>query len=158
MSSERQDQPSAYRLSPRGEDLAPLADLWIASWQATLPLIDFAARRDWFCAYVAEIEERGGMTLCAFDSQDALSGFILIDIRRAILEQIAVAPALFGSGLGAFLLEAAKERCRAGLSLDVNMDNPRAMRFYEKHGFVQTGEAVNPNSGLLISHMHWRGR
>ncbi len=162
MSSERREDQSAkprtYTLSAR-KNLAPLADLWVASWQVTLPMIDFAARRDWFCAYVEEIEQRGGVTLCAYDMQGCqqgpLLGFILLDIPRAILEQIAVAPHLFGSGLGTFLLDHAKSLCRTGLNLDVNADNPRAIRFYEKHGFARVSRGVNPRSGLPVWHMRW---
>ncbi len=159
MSSDPRNQSGvlpSYEIAPR-KDVAQLADLWVASWQATLPMIDFAARRDWFCTYVQEIEQHGGVTLCAYDLQGALVGFILIDIPQAILEQIAVTPHLFGSGLGASLLNAAKERCRDGLSLAVNADNPRAIRFYQKHGFVQVSESVNPRSGLPIWHMRWPG-
>lgn len=157
MSSEARDQGQLYRLASRGLDLAPIAELWIASWQATLPAIDFSARRAWFLTYVVEIEQRGGLLLCAFDQEGILSGFILLDTASGVLEQIAIAPAFFGSGLGAFLLEAAKERCRTGLRLDVNTDNPRAVRFYEKHGFLRTGPGTNPQSGLAIWHMRWRG-
>jgi putative acetyltransferase len=39
----------------------------------------------------------------------------------------------------------------------VNKDNFRAIRFYEKHGFVQTGEDKNPVSGLAVNRMTWRG-
>ncbi len=164
MSSALPDQsakPQIYRLAPRGDDLAPLADLWVASWQATMPTIDFAGRRDWFCGHVLDVELRGGETICAMDGQadppGDLLGFILLDRPQAILEQIAVAPSLFGSGVGAFLLDAAKHRCRAGLSLDVNVDNPRALRFYEKHGFGKVGSGLNPHSGLPIWRMRWRG-
>lgn len=164
MSSEPPKQsakPGTYRLVSRGDDLAPLVDLWVGSWQATMPQIDFAARRDWFCAHVREVESRGGVTLCAMDWQtgqpDELLGFILLDIPRAILEQIVVAPSLFGSGVGAFLLDEAKRRCPGGLSLDVNADNPRALRFYEKHGFSRAGSGLNPLSGLPIWRMRWLG-
>ncbi len=37
-----------------------------------------------------------------------------------------------------------------GLELHVNLDNPRAVRFYEREGFVQIGEGVSPRSGLPI--------
>ena len=150
-----------YRLVPRGGDLAPLADLWVASWQATMLTIDFGGRRDWFCSHVLDVESRAGMTLCAVDGQngqpDGLLGFILLDVPRGILEQIAVAPSLFGSGVGAFLLDEAKRRCPAGLSLDVNADNRRALRFYEKHGFRRAGSGLNPLSGLPILRMRWCG-
>ncbi|MGO9134887.1 MAG: GNAT family N-acetyltransferase [Methylovirgula sp.] len=123
-----------------------------------MPSIDFAARRAWFYGYVAAIEAQGGLTLCAHDAAGALAGFILIDPARGVLEQIAVAPGHFGSGLGALLLDYAKSLCRAGLALDVNADNLRALRFYEKHGFAKLGEGINPRSGLPICHMRWPGK
>jgi putative acetyltransferase len=38
----------------------------------------------------------------------------------------------------------------------VNKDNARAIRFYEKHGFVYSGEGANPVSGIPVSKMAWR--
>ena len=149
-------KPWPYRLAPRDDDLAPLADLWVASWQAVLPEIDFPARRDWFCTYLQEMESCGGSTLCAYDSRAGLAGFVLLDIGKCVLEQLAVSPSLFGSGLGAWLLDEAKSRCPGGLSLDVNADNPRALRFYEKHGFVRQSPGTNPLSGLATWRMIWR--
>lgn len=143
-----------YRLAPRGDDLDPLADLWVASWRAVLPEIDFAARRAWFLAYLEDLEAQGAKTICAFGAE-RLSGFILLDAARGVLEQIAVAPELFGAGVGALLLDEAKRLCPAGLSLEVNADNPRAVRFYEKAGFAVKEGGVNPASGRKIWRMRW---
>ncbi len=74
----------AFRLAQRGDDLEPLADLWVASWQAVLPGIDFVARRIWFCANVRDIEAHGGSTICAFDGEDRLAGFILLESRERL--------------------------------------------------------------------------
>ena len=43
-----------------------------------------------------------------------------------------------------------------GLDLLVNKDNYRAIRFYEKHGFVYAGEDKNPVSGKPVNRMSWR--
>jgi putative acetyltransferase len=144
-----------YCIAPRGDDLAPLADLWVASWQAVMPTIDFSARREWFFTYLEDIERQGGATLSAFDAEDRLAGFMLLDPLQRVLEQLCIAPSRFGSGLGGFLLDHAKNLCRTGLSLDVNADNPRALRFYEKHGFLRIASGINPRSGLPIWHMRW---
>ena len=45
----------------------------------------------------------------------------------------------------------------AGLELHVNLDNPRAIRFYEREGFVKIGEGVSERSGLTILHYRWAG-
>ena len=45
------------------------------------------------------------------------------------------------------LLDEAKRLSPKGLELLVNKDNFRAIRFYEKHGFIYAGEDKNPVSG-----------
>lgn len=150
----RHDAGGSFRLARRGDDVTALADLWIASWKAVMPGIDFAARRSWFLAYLRDIETRGGETICAFDGERLL-GFILLDQERGILEQISVSPELFGSGVGGLLLDEAKRRCPCGLSLEVNADNPRGLRFYEKSGFERREPGVNPRSGLQTWLMRW---
>jgi putative acetyltransferase len=54
------------------------------------------------------------------------------------------------------LMAEARRLSPAGLDLKVNADNARAIRFYEKQGFVITGDDVNPISGALIRKMSWR--
>jgi putative acetyltransferase len=154
--SSRDPHTASFLRVARCADLSALADLWVASWQAAMPGIDFAARRNWFFDYVREIERQGGATICAFRGEHLL-GFILLDQGRGVLEQIAVSPELFGSGIGALLLDEAKRLCPSGFSLEVNADNPRALRFYEKAGFARQEPGVNPASGLKTWLMRWPG-
>ena len=47
--------------------------------------------------------------------------------------------------------------CRpSGVTLLVNTDNVRAIRFYERNGFVHAGEDVNPTSGRPVLKMEWK--
>ena len=55
----------------------------------------------------------------------------------------------------AALLDEAKRLSPEGLELLVNKDNLRAIRFYEKNGFVYAGEAQNPVSGIPVNRMRW---
>ena len=57
-------------------------------------------------------------------------GFVTVDPRTLYLDQIVVAPEHWGSGVGAALIAEAKRLSPAGLDLDVNTDNARAIRFY----------------------------
>jgi putative acetyltransferase len=155
-SNSQEETGAPFRLSSRGDDLNVLADLWVASWQAVMPDIDFVARRCWFLAYLEDLEGQGVVTVCAFGGESAL-GFILLDQARGILEQIAVWPELFGSGIASLLLDEAKRRCSSGLTLEVNADNPRALRFYEKAGFERHASGANPTSGLKTWQMRWLG-
>jgi putative acetyltransferase len=152
----RQETGQTFRLACRGDDLNELADLWVSSWQAVMPGINFVARRSWFLAYLKDLEEQGAVTICAFRGESAL-GFILLDQARGILEQIAVWPELFGSGVALLLLDEAKRRCPSGLTLEVNADNARGLRFYEKAGFERHAPGINPTSGLKTWRMRWLG-
>ncbi|NLE98388.1 MAG: GNAT family N-acetyltransferase [Propionibacterium sp.] len=61
----------------------------------------------------------------------------------AFLSKCYVRPESHGSGIAKVLLEAAMERARGrgcpGMWLNVNYENYRAQRFYDKHGWQQVG-------------------
>ena len=76
----------------------------------------------------------------------ALTGFVTID-ASGYLDQLVVAPDHWGSPLATVLVDEAKRRSPDGVTLLVNTDNARAIRFYERNGFVHAGEDVNPTSG-----------
>ncbi|HSI39487.1 MAG TPA: GNAT family N-acetyltransferase [Xanthobacteraceae bacterium] len=133
-----------------------LLDLWVAGWQATLPDIDFAARRAWFAAHLDTLEEAGAETWVALgDTKGAPLGFVTVSPHTGYIDQLALAPASWGSGVAAVLLAQARLRAPGRLALHVNTDNPRAVRFYEREGFRRAGEAVNPRSGLPIYLYEW---
>ena len=136
--------------------LPELTDLWIASWQAAMPQIDFEARRGWFVDHLSALQDGGTQVVCAFAANGEMAGFVTINTRDGDLDQLAVSPRCWGSGAAACLLEEAKRRAPGAIELEVNQDNPRAVRFYEKHGFARTAESVNPRSGLKTWRYRWR--
>jgi putative acetyltransferase len=135
-------------------DLPAMLDLWVAAWQATMPQIDFAARRDWLADRLATFASEGVTILCAADAAGAVAGFVTIDRRTAYLDQLAVAPSRFGNGVAATLLRAAKRESPQRIELLVNQDNPRAIRFYEREGFVR----VEPTTSTATVRPLWRMR
>lgn len=141
--------PAAAIRAMRAEELASLADLWVASWQEAMPAIDFGTRWAWISAVLADpanttmVVERAGTPL----------GFAVV--QGALLHQLVVSQAAKGSGAAAALVDAAKAQASGGLVLEVNQDNPRAVRFYLREGFRQTGEGRNGGSGLPTWHMRW---
>ncbi len=129
--------------------------LWLRTWRATYPQVDFAARLDWWrerwrgeLLPVAEVvvAEAGG----------SMIGFVTIDAGTLYLDQLVVAPEHWGSGVGLALINEARRLSPSGLDLDVNVDNARAIAFYVKCGFVVTGDGKNPITGRPIHHMSWR--
>ena len=137
--------------------LSELVDLWVGAWQRTMPAIDFEARRAWFVDHLSAQQEQGAQIVCAFDSGTGeMAGFVTIEPESGHLNQLAVAVRYWGSPAAARLLEEARRRSPAQIWLEVNQDNPRAVRFYEKQGFVREEESVNPNSGLKTWRYRWR--
>jgi putative acetyltransferase len=130
-------------------------ELWRRTWQAAYPGIDFAARLEWWRArWRGEIVPSADIVLAV--AGDELVGFVTVDARKGYLDQIVVPPERWGSGIAAMLLIEAKRISPAGLDLDVNTDNDRAIRFYNKQGFVVSGAGTNPISGKPVHRMSWR--
>ena len=90
------------------------------------------------------------------DGESGIVGFVTVDPRTLYLDQIVVAPELWGSEVGVRLIGEAKRLSPTGLDLDVNTDNARAIRFYEKQRFSISGAGVNPISGKPVHRMSWR--
>ena len=144
----------------RDEERGALLELWVASWRATFPTIDFDARRAWFVDHLAEREAQGAALICMFEDttkpgERKLVGFVLIDPKTSWLDQIAVKPNAFGAGVGRELLNAAKRASPGKIRLDVNADNFRALRFYKREGFHRVGAGVNKLSGRETAVLEW---
>lgn len=126
--------------------------LWLDTWQRAYPAIDFAARVDWWRArWRNELVPVADVMVAEQDG--ALAGFVTID-ASGYLDQLVVGPAHWGSPLGDALIAEAKRRAPDGVTLKVNADNFRAIRFYERNGFVGTGEETN-SGGRLVLNMRW---
>ena len=85
----------------------------------------------------------------------ALTGFVTID-RSGYLDQLVVGTDRWGSDLGNTLIAEAKRLSPDGITLKVNTDNTRAIRFYQRNGFVHAGEDVNAASGRPVLRMAWK--
>jgi putative acetyltransferase len=120
-----------------------------------MPQIDFEARRAWFVEHLARLIRAGAVTICAADGPGTLLGFITIAPATGEVDQLCVAPSAQGRGVAQALMARARDLSPSGLSLSVNQDNPRALRFYERQGFVRTGEGVNARSGLPTYALRW---
>jgi len=143
------------RLRPyRAADEEVAIELWRRSWQHSYPDIDFAARLSWWRErWRKELVPSAKITLA--ERAGALVGFVTIDPATGYLDQIVVAPEAWGGGVAEALLAEAKRICPEKIELHVNKDNARAIGFYDKHGFVVTGESTNPLSGRPVFAMRW---
>ena len=146
---------TAFHLRPyRDEDEDAAIELWRQTWQQAYPSIDFTARVPWWRErWRSELVPNAAVIVA--EQAHALIGFVTID-GSGYLDQIVVAPDHWGSNLAVALLDEAKRRSPGAVTLKVNKDNARAIRFYERNGFGHAGEDVNPTSGKPVLKMAWR--
>ncbi|UPK27961.1 GNAT family N-acetyltransferase [Bradyrhizobium sp. 195] len=146
---------SALHLRPyRPEDEAASIDLWHRTWQQAYPQIDFAARLEWWRErWRKDLVPKARIVVAELNG--ALIGFVTID-GEGYLDQLVVDPDHWGSDAAKLLVEEAKRLSPSGVTLLVNKDNSRAIRFYERNGFAHAGADVNPTSGRPVLKMEWR--
>lgn len=131
-------------------------DLWVEAWSRTMPVIDFEVRRAWLVDHLSALLAQGVAVVCALDAEDGrMAGFIARDPSGHI-DQLVVGVHAWGVGAGRMLIDDAKHASNGELHLQVNQDNLRAVRFYEREGFRRIGASVNPASGLATWRYRWR--
>jgi putative acetyltransferase len=143
----------SFQLRPyRADDEDASIALWLETWRQAYPSINFDARVDWWrerwrneLVPVAQI--------VVAEQDNALIGFVTID-SKGYLDQLVVSPSQWGSPVSRALMDEAKRLSPAGVTLKVNADNFRAIRFYERNGFRKTGDEVN-SSGRAVDLMEW---
>jgi putative acetyltransferase len=146
--------PSVVLRPYRKDDLEAALALWRHAWDAAMPEIDFGARLAGWCErWVGELVPGNSIVVAEIDG---LAGFVVIDPESGYLDQIVVRPEDWGGGVAKVLLDEAKRLAAAGIALDVNQSNARAIRFYEREGFIRSGEGVNPLSGKPTFRYAWR--
>ena len=136
-------------------DLPALARLWVASWRETGFPIDFEARRPWLKGRLSAHRAVGGAIVVGLDADGRPAGFVTIDPATGYLDQLCVAPDEKGSGLARALLDKAKRLSPGVVELDVSEANARALRFYEREGFVRIAQGFSDQSGLATLRLRW---
>ncbi len=136
-------------------DLPALLDLWVAAWGESGFAMDFEARRAWLEHRLRAHRAGGGAIVVGLDAAGRPAGFVTLDPGSGYLDQLCVAPPEQGSGLAAALLDAAKRLAPGVVELDVNEDNGRALRFYEREGFQAVTRGSSAQSGLPTLRMRW---
>ncbi len=152
----REAMTPAFSLRPYcADDEDASIALWQQTWQQAYPSIDFAGRVAWWRErWRNELVPNAAIIVA--EQAGALAGFVTID-ASGYLDQLVVSPDHWGSELANALVDEAKRQSPGGVTLLVNKDNARAIRFYERNGFAHAGEDVNPTSGRPVLKMAWKG-
>ncbi len=90
------------------------------------------------------------LTVAELDGE--IAGFSGLSAGK--LDMLFVDAAYRGKGVGAALVAAALARYPT-LTVDVNEQNPQAVGFYERLGFVKTGRSATDNDGRPFPLLHF---
>ena len=134
------------RLRPyRAEDEDAAIALWQRTWQQAYPSIDFAARVPWWRErWRNELVPNAAIIVA--EQEGALIGFVTID-RIRLSRPARGRPDHWGSELADALVDEAKRLSPDRITLLVNTDNARAIRFYERNGFAHAGRGCESDLG-----------
>ena len=145
--------PEAFELRPyRESDEDASITLWLETWRQAYPSINFDARVNWWRnRWRTELVPVAQIVVAEQDG--ALVGFVTID-GTGYLDQLVVSPAQWGSDVSRTLVDETKRLSPTGVTLKVNADNIRAIKFYLRNGFIKTGDEVN-TSGRAVDLMEW---
>jgi len=147
----------SFHLRPyRTTDEDATIALWLETWQQAYPSIDFVARVTWWRErWRSELVPNAAIIVA--EQAGKLVGFVTID-GKGYLDQLVVAPDHWGTKLATVLVDEAKRLSPDSITLLVNTDNIRAIRFYERNAFAHAGKDVNPTSGRPVLRMEWKAK
>jgi ribosomal protein S18 acetylase RimI-like enzyme len=86
---------------------------------------------------------------------DSLVGLLALKPAAGVLDQLFVAPAAQGTGVGRSLLDFAKAQLPDGFWLRTSVDNLRACRFYERNGLRPGETQPHPALGHMTVIYRW---
>jgi putative acetyltransferase len=134
-------------LSP---DIPALVEIWLRSVRATH---GFLSEQD-IAALEPLVREQvlPKLEVWVLESEAPI-GFMALNGNS--LEALFIDPAHIGAGGGRLLLEHAR-RLKGALSVDVNEQNPAALRFYLANGFEVVGRSETDSGGRPFPLLHLR--
>jgi len=133
------------------DDYEAVLRVWVQGWRSTglwEPNIEDMRRRIY-----AEAGTRWRLDIAAHKEQ--IVGMLALVIAEKRLDQIFIAPAWQGKGIGLQLLARARALLPDGIWLRTAADNVRAWQWYEREGFILEKEEPHPESGFPMKYYRW---
>src|SRR5450631_1035535 len=139
----------------RTDEYDDIALVWMNSWVST----GLAEASDFLLANLrARVtrEVEGGWSLFVADDAGNLAAMLALHRPKRYLDQLFVAPAYQGHGLGRRLLGFSREQLSDEIHLRCVRENEKAWRWYEREGFVFEQEAAEPMTGFVMKYYRWK--
>ena len=97
-----------------------------------------------------------GWSLYVADDKGALAAMLALHLPDRYLDQLFVAPACQGKGLGRQLLAFTRQLLPDEIWLRCVRENEKAWRWYERERFVFEKEQLEPMNGRVMKYYRWR--
>ncbi len=101
-----------------------------------------------------EIED--GWSLFVADDRGTFAAMLALHLPLKYLDQLFVAPAYQGKGVGRQLLAFTRQQLPDEIDLRCVRENEKAWRWYEREGFVYEKEEVSPVTGFMMKYYRWK--
>lgn len=137
------------------EDIPAVQTIAEVAWRSHYPGIISLEQIDYMLNWMYSTEQLGsdiqrGVKFIGLFSQGELSGFAaweLLDASIAYLHKLYLRPEAMGAGLGSQLISSVFLQAKAAgasmLKLAVNKENVKAIKAYERNGFVRLESVCN---------------
>lgn len=137
------------------DEHAKIAQVWLESW-ATVDLkpVSEQALADARVRIRNELEN--GWSLYVADNNGRIAAMLAFRERDGYLDQLFVAPAYHGRGIGKMLLDFTRQNLPDEIWLRCASMNEKAWRWYEREGFLFEKEEMHGWSGLPMRYYRWK--
>lgn len=129
-------------------DQEALVDLWYESWLSVGLPAPAVTRADLARRVPGDLARRWTVTVA--ETGGRLAGFLAVCLEERRLDQLFIAPAAQGAGVGLALFEAALRQMPDGFWLATQPGNHRARAFYEKRGMSRDAAHPSADAGRLV--------
>lgn len=119
--------------------------------EKTLELIFLITRRKTFTSQSPETfqlsdyaESTAGEEIWVAEIDGIVVGFVSMWVQDDFIHNLFVHPDWHGMGIGTALLKKAESRLKYPMELKVKLENLKACKFYQKHGWIEVDISQNP--------------
>ncbi len=139
----------------RGDEYDAVARVWFDSFDST------GCRRDYDVPYEslrARIpqEIKNGWQLYVTDMDGEVAAMLAIKPAENYLDQLFVAPAFQGKGIGSQLLKFTRTKMPDEIWLRTDANNTNAIAWYEREGFVREKTEKHPSTPRMMAYYRWK--
>ena len=139
----------------RSDEYDEVARVWMNSWASTGLDAASELRLEQLRARVRH-DVANGWSLYVADISGAIAAMLALQLADRNLDQLFVAPAYQGEGLGRMLMAFTREHLPDEIWLRCVRENEKAWRWYEREGFVYEREAISPMTGHMMKYYRWK--